>query len=80
MTIQRWRPAKGDINKIKMETSETGKYVTYADHLAAIGEVKEMCAAECDRKAFLCHTHDEHGKGRERGMLDCVAAIRALKP
>jgi hypothetical protein len=33
--VQRWRPSKGDINKIKMEVSPTGKYVRYADFLAA---------------------------------------------
>ncbi len=36
MSIQRWRAAKGDINKIKMEVSARGKWVRYADHLAAI--------------------------------------------
>lgn len=33
---QRWRPTKGDINKIKMEVSDTGKWVRYADYLAAV--------------------------------------------
>jgi hypothetical protein len=32
--IQRWRSAKGDISKIKMEASLTGKYVRYADYLS----------------------------------------------
>lgn len=33
-------------------------------------------AAEiCDGMAFMAHTHDEFGKGREQGMLDCHKAI-----
>ena len=32
-TIQRWRPTKGDINKIKMEASDSGEYVRYASYL-----------------------------------------------
>lgn len=31
--IQRWKPSKGDINKIKMEVSDDGKYVKYSDYL-----------------------------------------------
>jgi hypothetical protein len=34
--IQRWKPSKGDINKIKMEIDPRGKYVRYADHLAVV--------------------------------------------
>lgn len=33
-SLPRWRPTKGDVNKIKMEVSPTGRYVRYADHLA----------------------------------------------
>lgn len=34
--IQRWRASKGDINKLKMEVSPTGKWVAYADYLSAM--------------------------------------------
>jgi hypothetical protein len=39
----------------------------------------EECIGECIHRAFLCHTHDECGKGREKGMLDCVKYLRDLK-
>lgn len=32
--IQRWKPSKSSINKIKMEVSERGKYIKYSDYLA----------------------------------------------
>jgi hypothetical protein len=34
--VQRWRPTKGDINKIKMEVSPIGKYVRYSDYIKAV--------------------------------------------
>ena len=40
----------------------------------------EMAAGNVNHKAFLCHAHDDHGKGRERGLLDAETEIRNLMP
>lgn len=37
--IQRWKPAKHDIFKIKMEVDPKGKYVKYSDFLDARAEL-----------------------------------------
>lgn len=41
MLVKRWRPAKCEINKIKMEVSSTGKYILYTDYLALKDEINE---------------------------------------
>ena len=41
-------------------------------------ETIEECAKECEHRAFLCHAHNEHGRGMERGMLDAAVYVRAL--
>ena len=41
-------------------------------------ETIEECVKECEHRAFLCHAHNEHGKGREQGLLDAATHIRAL--
>ena len=43
---------------------------------------KEVCRAcedaakECEHRAFLCHAHNEYGKGREQGVLDAARYVR----
>ena len=34
--------------------------------------------AELSHRAFLCHTHNDFGRGRERGLLDAMKYIAAL--
>jgi hypothetical protein len=58
--------------------SEDAYSVVRELHKSAWNAALAHAAEECDHMAFLCHTHDELGKGRERGMLDCAEALRAL--
>ncbi len=44
---------------------------------AAVAQERDAGAEDLSHAAFLCHTHDEFGKGRERGFLDAVKIIRA---
>lgn len=54
-TIQRWRASKGAINKVKMEVSPRGKWVTYADYMALHAD----SVAEIDRlRAELAQAND----------------------
>lgn len=65
--------------------SEIGRFQAICD-AALLGlemregrnQVIEECAELCSHKAFLCHTHDERGKGAEWGMLECMKALRAM--
>lgn len=45
----------------------------------ARNETLEEGAKELDHRAFLCHAHDDFGKGKEKGLLDGVRYVRALK-
>lgn len=40
--IQKWKPSKSSINKIKMEVSERGKYIKYSDYLAEIQRLQSI--------------------------------------
>lgn len=41
-------------------------------------EALREAAAHLNHKAFLCHAHDDFGKGRERGFLDSEKEVLAL--
>ena len=43
-----------------------------AEFRALERDVLERAAADVSHKAFLCHTHDARGVGRERGLLDAA--------
>ena len=47
-----------------------------AQPAASAEGVREACIAEISHKAFLCHTHDDFGRGREQGLLDACEALR----
>lgn len=51
-----------------------------AAFLAGARWMAQKSAGDIDHQAFLCHTHDAHGKGRERGLLDATKIIAALLP
>lgn len=76
MKIQRWRPSKGDINKIKMEQSETGKYVRYADVLAMLATTKPTKEAARRYRIWLRHWFGGDAKRYTRLGCFLLTAVR----
>lgn len=78
--IHRWRPSKGDINKIKMEVSATGKYVRYSDHLkmleqSRLANEKLRQAAEAIISEFDLSCRDSACYGSVKRIDDLRAAL-----
>lgn len=48
--------------------------------LLAHAMMVESCIKHLDGKAFLCHAHDDYGKGKEAGILYSMEELCSLAP